>query len=68
MANISNTLNMSNMTHMLNMQNMKPQSAYSTPFLNTHPPCFNITNMQLICKICAKYTPPLFLYAKKYKI
>jgi hypothetical protein len=65
MANMYNTLNMSNMTYMLNMQNMKSQSAYATPLLHIDPPCFNITNMQQICKICAEYRLPLFLYAKK---
>jgi hypothetical protein len=68
MANMYNTLKMSNMTYMLNMQNMKSPLAYATPLLHMHPPCFNITNMQQICKICQEYEPPLFLYAKKYKI
>jgi hypothetical protein len=40
----------------------------STPLLHMNPPCFSITNMSQICKICAEYEPPLFLYAKKYKI
>jgi hypothetical protein len=39
----------------------------STPLLHMNPPCFNSTNIQQICKICAEYEPPLFLYAKKLK-
>ncbi len=38
---------------------LNPRFAYG-------PPCFDITNMQQICKICAEYGLPLFLYAKQY--
>jgi hypothetical protein len=44
---------------------------YETPIGILNPPfaygpcCFNITNMQQICKICLEYELPLFLYAKR---
>jgi hypothetical protein len=42
-----------------------PIGIQNPPFAYGTSPCFNITNMQQVCKICAEYGLPLLLYAKK---